>query len=267
VNTRDAEFERAVREHATTAQYPNKVSACQKHGDFESRSILGRIWTGCPACENEIREQKAAEVAKELERQKILRWSQLLEAARIPERFRERSFENYLVQNERQGRALAFSRRLADDIAADTAAGRCAMFVGRPGTGKTHLAVAVAKQCMLSGRSALFTTVTRLIRRIRDTYNRGSAETESQAIEVFTAPNLLLLDEVGVQRGTDDEKMLLFDVLNERYESRLSTILLSNLTAQEVRAFLGERVFDRMREDGGQVVTFDWQSNRSEAAS
>ena len=66
----------------------------------------------------------------------------------------------------------------------------------------------------------------------------------------------------SVQFGSDAEKLLLFDVLNERYERRKPTLMLSNLTAQEVAAYLGERVMDRLREDGGEVVVFDWASHR-----
>lgn len=76
---------------------------------------------------------------------------------------------------------------------------------------------------------------------------------------------MLILDEVGVQFGSEAEKLILFDVLNERYERCKATILLSNLTATEVKDYLGERVMDRMREDGGKVVVFDWESYRGRA--
>lgn len=75
-----------------------------------------------------------------------------------------------------------------------------------------------------------------------------------------------MLDEVGVQFGSETEKLMLFDVLNERYEERRSTILLSNLDLNGVKGFLGERVFDRIREDGGQYIPFDWESFRGKAA-
>lgn len=264
MNTCDKECEEAVRRHAASAQYPTKVSNCEKHGDFESRNIFHRYWTGCCACSEEERKVKEEETAAKRAEEESAKWFRRLEVSGIPARFRERSFDNYVVQGEGHDRVLELSRRLAEDIAAGTAAGRCAVFIGRPGTGKTHLAAAIAMRAMRAGRSARFTTVTRLIRRIRDTYNRGSAETESQAIEVFTAPEVLVLDEVGVQRGTEDEKMLLFDVLNDRYESRRSTILLSNLSVADVRVYLGDRIFDRMREDGGMSLVFDWASYRSE---
>ena len=244
---------------------PTRPSHCERHGDFESRNVFGRIWTRCPACEQGTREAEELAKAEARAIQEAEHWSRRLGVSCIPPRFHDRTFEAYKAQGEGQQRALGFARRLADDIAAGTAAGRCAVFIGRPGTGKTHLAAAVATHVMRSLRSVLFTTVTRLIRRIRDTYNRGSAETETQAVEVFTKPDLLVLDEVGVQRGTEDEKLLLFDVLNERYEARRSSILLSNLTVADVRAYLGDRIFDRMREDGGEMVTFDWESHRGKA--
>ena len=68
-----------------------------------------------------------------------------------------------------------------------------------------------------------------------------------------------------MQFGSDTEKLILFDVLNERYEKRRPTLLLSNLVVDDVQAYLGERIFDRLREDGGEAVAFDWESHRAKA--
>jgi DNA replication protein DnaC len=112
-------------------------------------------------------------------------------------------------------------------------------------------------------QTVLYTTVQRAIRRIRDTWSSETrSETEAQAIKALATCDLLVLDEVGVQAGSTSEQNLLFDVINERYNNRLPTLLLSNLTQAEVVAVLGERVIDRLREDGGKVITFDWQSAR-----
>ena len=54
-------------------------------------------------------------------------------------------------------------------------------------------------------------------------------------------------------------------MLNERYELRKPTIFLSNLASDELADFLGERVMDRLREDGGRVVPFAWESYRGKA--
>lgn len=253
----------------TTTEAPAGTSrrTCEMHGEYQSRNILSKIWSSCPKCVEDARSRDEEKLLQEEDDRRRRRWISQLASSGIPRRFCDRTFDDFTASINEQSKALEFARRLGDDIASGVASGRCAVFIGRPGTGKTHLAAAVAQHAMRANRTALFTTVTRLIRRIRDTYSRGSAETESQAVQAFTEPDLLVLDEVGVQRGTGDEKLLLFDVLNERYESRLSTIVLSNLSIEEVRGYLGERVFDRMREDGGEVVPFDWKSHRGGAAS
>ena len=117
------------------------------------------------------------------------------------------------------------------------------------------------------GASAVFTTVSKMARRVREAKSFASEETESQAIGVFVYPDLLIVDEVGLQSGTDAEARTLFDIINERYEQRKPTVFLSNLDLDGVKAALGERVFDRLREDGGEVVTFAWGSHRGRAVA
>ncbi|WP_239287691.1 ATP-binding protein [Candidatus Nitrotoga sp. 1052] len=156
--------------------------------------------------------------------------------------------------------SAAFADNYADTFDDVLKGGRCAVFVGKPGTGKTHLAVGIGLRIMhRDSCSALFTTVLRAIRRIKDTWSRNSNETERQAVAAMTFPDLLILDEVGVQIGSETEKLFLFDLLNERYEKRYPTIFISNLTVEEVKVYLGECIADRLRENSGEFVTFDWE--------
>lgn len=190
-------------------------------------------------------------------------WDRRVAAAGIPERFRERGLKSFVAETVAQTRALEFATAYADGFDEVLASGRSAIFVGAPGTGKTHLAVGIALQIMhRDSRTVLFSTVMRAIRRIKDTWGRESRETETRAVAALVSPDLLVLDEVGVQFGSDTEKLLLFDILNERYEKRRPALLLSNLTVDGVRKHLGERIFDRLREDGGEAIPFSWESWR-----
>ena len=89
----------------------------------------------------------------------------------------------------------------------------------------------------------------------------NSAESEQGVIDRLIEPCLLIVDEVGVQVGSDHEKLLMFEVLNGRYQSMRPTILISNLSVDELETFLGHRVMDRYRECGA-VLPFDWKSHR-----
>ena len=114
---------------------------------------------------------------------------------------------------------------------------------------------------MQQQQSALFVTVQRLIRRVKDSWHTKE-ETESEVIDAYASPDLLILDEVGVQFGSEFEKQVLFDVLNERYEKLKPSILLSNIPSEQLSDYLGERVTDRLRENKGRMIGFNWDSYR-----
>lgn len=257
---------------AQTATQPTKLvleaskeprtENCAQHGSYISRNLFREHWSSCPVCNAESQEkQKQEELAREAaERAQILQ--KKIGRAGIPDRFQDRTLSRYVPSNEGQQRAHEFAMHFAAGMEGGDFSGRSAIFCGKPGTGKTHLSVGIGLHAIEWNKTVLFTTVQRMVRRVKDSWRSDSKESESDVVDLHVSPDLLILDEVGVQFGTDFERNLLFDVLNERYEKRLPTLLLSNLPAQEIKAFLGERVFDRLREDGGKCIPFDWESYR-----
>jgi DNA replication protein DnaC len=239
-----------------------RTDSCEKHGAFQSRCFLGSVWSRCPTCETERENLEIAKAEADQRRERLLAWQTKIGNSGIPDRFHERTLDNFEAKSDEQKFALSFARSYAEGFDDVLRTGRSAMFVGKPGTGKTHLAAGIGLRVMAAGRTVLFTTVMRAIRRVKDTWNRDSRETEGQAISAMVFPDLLILDEVGVQFGSDFERNMLFDVLNERYERRKPVLLLSNLPVEEVTAFLGERIVDRLREDGGKLIKFTWESHR-----
>lgn len=240
---------------------------CEKHGEYIAKHIVKRIWSECPACRDERHELERQELeSQQLESQAQV-WQERLEAAGIPLRFRDRNLGSYQSQCDGQRAALDFAKEYALGFAEVQKTGRGAIFVGRPGTGKTHLAVGIGLYAMRKFHArVLFITVQRAIRSVKDTWAKGAQQTESEAIDALVEPDLLILDEVGVQFGSEFERNTLFDVLNERYELRKPTIFLSNLGREDLAEFLGERVMDRLREDGATVVPFDWPSYRRQSS-
>lgn len=244
-----------------------KIADCEKHGTYESRRypFLTDAWSPCPIC---LEESEAERQRQEAERHRLQMedlWDAAMARAGIPARFRGKRLEDYVAVSEAQQANLAWAVDYAHtfDIALHT--GRSALLVGKPGTGKTHLALAIAQHVMRRQCSVRFSTVQRVFRAVKETWSREAETSEAQAVAMFTKPDLLILDEVGVQFGSATEQQLLFDILNHRYESMKPTLLLSNLPVAEVQTFLGERIMDRLREDGGRVLVFDWASHRGQA--
>ena len=73
---------------------------------------------------------------------------------------------------------------------------------------------------------------------------------------------LLIIDEIGIQFGSDTEKLLISEIIDNRYQNLLPTVLISNLDLAGIKSCIGERSYDRLREDGGKVVAFNWDSHR-----
>ena len=126
--------------------------------------------------------------------------------------------------------------------------------MGNPGTGKTHLCAAVINTIVRKGYTALFTKAVRLLRQVKDTYSASSPVSETE---------LLVIDEIGVQFGTDTERMILFDILDSRYEDMMPTIVTTNIVSlPQLERLIGSRLLDRFFEGHSQLLLFDWESYR-----
>lgn len=243
------------------------TQTCERHGEYQAPKpirlpLLGRIVTVCPTCAAEEEATAAAAADAQRAAQEARHWVERLDCAQIPPRFRDRILDAYTAANDGQRAALAFARAYAADWSTIRETGRSAMFCGLPGTGKTHLAAGIALAWITAGASVRWSTVQGLVREIKDAWRSDADRSERQVVASYTDADLLVLDELGVQFGSAFEKDLLFGLLNDRYERRRPCLLLTNLPRDAALELLGDRVADRLREDGGRVLVFDWQSHR-----
>lgn len=241
---------------------------CDKHGPYDQSVVVildRELRGGCPECHriaNDEREerQKAQEALT-----KRMAISRKLGDALIPKRFEKRTLANYSAENEGQRTALKFCRhyvKVFDEIAEE---GRCMVLIGKPGTGKTHLGVAIANELLhKTSRTAVYRTVGSILQAIRATYDRHSERSEADILSSLVTPDLLVLDEVGVskEQPSDFELTTLFAIINGRYEQMRPTVVISNLDAEQLPVAMGERCVDRLREGNLIVVPFDWESHR-----
>lgn len=206
----------------------------------------------------------AASEQLEAER-KQLKLSSIMGRAAIPKRFQSCTFDSYRATNDGQQRALSVCQHYALTFGAAGGAleqGASMVFCGLPGTGKTHLASAIAQTLLADGYTALYVTVSDYIRAVRETWGKSATKTENQVIADFTAPDLLIIDEIGASYGTEAEQVNLFELINKRYEEQKPILVISNLNKAGVAQVLGDRTMDRLREGGGKLLAFTWESAR-----
>jgi DNA replication protein DnaC len=258
-----------------------KSATCPTHGDFEStllrsHKVLGDSWSECEQCAAEREKRiRTQEIERERKRAAEAR-QQRLAAAEIPPRFRGKTFDDYRAASPAQERILSIARDYAANFEDAHKAGRCLLFSGKVGAGKTHLACAILQAIIETPLTPVegwerrrwypvrYSSASELIRTIRETWHSNTSE--SAAIAKFVAPDLLVIDEVGLQFGSEAERNQLTEILDKRYQRILPTIIVSNVAKEALPKYLGERAVDRLRENGGLVAVFDWESHRGERA-
>lgn len=103
------------------------------------------------------------------------------------------------------------------------------LFLGQPGTGKTHLSVAIALQALEYGKTVLFTTVWEMI----NTLQQSRADfSYHKKIQSYLKPDLLILDELGYRSLGESTVEDFFEIVSRRYEKG-SIIITSNRTLTE----------------------------------
>jgi len=221
---------------------------CEHHGRYaisqiDERGVVRYLQPVCPVCKAEL-------VSK-----------RLLESAAIPARYRDCDFANYFAETPDQQAALRTCREYAENFHRNAAEGRGLILPGNPGTGKNHLAAAIARKVLSMGRTVLHTTAREAISRIRETWRGAAGVSEREIVRRFAKADLLILDEVGRQYCTDSERIHLFEVIDQRYREMRPTILLSNETPAGIEACLGRATYDRIGHNST-LVPFSWPSYR-----
>jgi DNA replication protein DnaC len=112
---------------------------------------------------------------------------------------------------------------------------------GRFGCGKTHLAAAIANECVSNGIPTLFLTVPDLLDSLRFTFNDNEVSFEERFDQIREAP-LLILDDFGTQSATEWAREKLFQILNFRYVNNLPMVVTTNLALAEIDGRLRSRL-------------------------
>jgi len=203
--------------------YKDKVG-----GQFKARYLP------CIKCQNEARQK--------VERER-------LHSCGVPDNLIHATFDNLKPESDAAGHV--------EDTKEFCNAGRgFLVMLGGVGTGKSHLAVASFR---FFG-NGWFIKHSSLLNALRATYRDRAA---FDPIDRANSARLFVLDDVGLSAGGRDELPLLHQILDYRHGERLPTIITSNLSWENLRDFLGDRMADRLRESTFRVLTFTGTSQRS----
>ncbi|PDW00923.1 ATP-binding protein [Candidatus Viridilinea mediisalina] len=118
------------------------------------------------------------------------------------------------------------------------------LLFGPCGVSKTHLAAAVANTVLARGTQVLFTPVPDLLDHLRSIFGPNSEVGYDTRFDMVRSVPLLVLDDLGTESATAWAREKLYQLLNQRYQANLATIITSNLPL----ARHDQRIVSRMQE-------------------
>lgn len=212
----------------------------------------------CPAskAEQEAKERaKAEEERRERERQAAerqrVRIERIIGQSGLGRRFLNRTFESFKPTPQTRG-GYEFAKGYAEGFLIlkddQTSQEKNGMLIyGSMGTGKTHLAAAVATSLMRQGVPVVFATMIDLLAKIKDSFDRISGAKEEDILRLYKTCDLLIIDDLGKEQPTEWALTKIYQIINARYEDYKPVIITTNYAPEEL--------VERLTPPGGDPTT------------
>jgi DNA replication protein DnaC len=156
------------------------------------------------------------------------------------------TFDSFLPDghglNERQRQSLRLAFERAFNFARKPQG--WLLLRGGYGCGKTHLAAAIANECIARRQPALFINVPDLLDHLRSSFGPNSEVSFDQRFEEVRNAPVLILDDLGTQNATPWAQEKLYQIFNHRYNAQLPTVITTNQDLEDIDPRVRSRLLD-----------------------
>ena len=229
---------------------------CEVH-NVPFLTYLGK--KACPKCEKENLEKREQEYRERMtfRHQKRITYDRLNKDSLVSDlTIKKAEFKTFHPDNEESKRnkqaAIQIAGRYLNNEVFNT------LLTGNAGTGKTHLAMSIAKEVNEKSnpwRSVLFLSIDEWLLWIRSTYSDNdnlSKDDEKSILNNTASHDLLILDDLGAETGfigtkktaSDFTQKMLYGLMNRRQDK--STIITTNLNSKQLSAMYDQKVISRL---------------------
>lgn len=215
-------------------------------------------------------ERKAEEEEEERRRAMQEKINRLLGQSGIKKRFQQRTFPNFRCDTPGRKANYATAKAYADNFAYHRAMGDGLYIEGTNGTGKTHLAAAIALQLISEGIPVICKTSSDLLQDIKRSFSLDGVK-EYEVLDIYKKVDLLIIDDLGKEQCSDWSMSTLYSIMNDRYEDMKPTIVTTNYNTDDLADALTPKgcddtkivaIISRLKETST-VMTMAWADART----
>lgn len=211
-------------------------------------------------------ERKAQERRDEVKR----RTERILGSSGIKKRFRMRRFETFRTDTRERKKAYKAAKEYADNFRRHRADGDGLYIEGTNGTGKTHLAAAIALQLIDEGTPVICKTAGDLLLDIKKSFDCREVS-EAEVLDAYKKVDLLIIDDLGKEQCSDWSVSTLYSILNDRYEEMRPVIITTNYNTENLARALTPKGGDELKiraiisriKETSRVLTMAWKDERT----
>lgn len=261
-----------------TGQLVNIDEMCQKHGIYkveryssEGALVGGGAW--CMECAKDALEAKKRQTAidETLKSKQIKSYHVFYRESTVVPELKKKDLSNFEIKTDADRDALDFARRVARDYQKGREGNT--LMMGDVGTGKSHLALGIAKDLNQQYKtydengSVIFISVATLISKVKSSFDGSGYYTEQFAKELLTNCDYLVLDDLGKESTSGNQVksasawvyQFLFDIIDRRK----NTIVTTNFSQNDLVQIYDRAFVDRLKKGAkGYIHTFSGESKR-----
>lgn len=119
------------------------------------------------------------------------------------------------------------------------------IYCGNPGIGKTYFCAALLENALQNFSSVRYWNESELLKRVRSSMEEVKGD-YLESLKLFIDDDFVMIDDIGSTGLNEWRKEIIFDAIDERYNSMKPTVITSNFSVKEFKEYFHERVSSRL---------------------